>query len=78
MKKYRIIRIRNLSTTVAEFYTKEFAESVWKKLKKEVEKKDEENYLIAASFDVWDEELRMYIQEEHLMFKVEVLKSPEI
>lgn len=69
-KKYRIIRIRNLSTSVAEFYTKEFAEDVWKKLEEEVEKKDKENYLIAASFDVWNEELELYVQEKHLMFHV--------
>lgn len=78
VEKYRIIEIRSLSTTVYYQYTDNGALGRWKDLKEETENQTKENYLIAASLDEYNEEVGIFVQKEHILFKVGILKVPNL
>ena len=77
-EKYRIIEIRNISTTIVELFTEEMTAKHWNDLQEESEKKNTENYLIAASLDEWDDMLELHVQKSHLLFKAGVLEEPKL
>lgn len=77
-EKYRIVEIRNVSTVIYYQYTDEGAASVWKRLKEESENKTNSNFLIAASLDEYHEEIGIFVQKEHILFKVQMKEIPKL
>lgn len=75
IEKYRIIEIRNLSTTVYYQWTKKAAFGRWNDIKEESQNQTKENYLIAASIDEYHEEVGIFVQKEHIVCEIEILKT---
>lgn len=77
-EKYRIIEIRKVSTVVYYLYTDEAAERAWKRLQDESENETNSNFLIAASLDEYNEGVGIFVQKEHILFKVGMKKIPNL